>query len=114
MAAPYRTVLVKAKISRGGFSNERTYSIRAKDGMDFIGLAPWIYCFDTRNSRIQTEPVDDQSISGFVQARIISGPIAGPFKLSLPGGDVCVVEKSEIIEDPTIPAPPENYARVPV
>ncbi len=112
--AAYRTVVVKAKISRGGFANERTFAIQTAGGQEYIGLAPWIYCFDSHLARIQEEPADDRTTTGYVQARIISVQADGSYKLSLPGGDVCLVAKSQIKENPDIPAPPENYARVPV
>jgi hypothetical protein len=108
----YPTVLITARISRGGFGNERTYKIRAASGKDFTGLAAWLYCFDTQVHRLQEEP--EGEVPGFIEARIVNGRPDGPAKVWLPDGEVCYVARSELRSDLPIPPKPETPTNVPV
>ena len=110
-----RTVVVGARIFRGGFANERTYSFTTPDGLEYTGTAPWIYCFDEEMTRVEEEP-SDNGVRGFVQARVVKEVIDKPShsKLVFPGGDVYVVPNTVIKEGVEIPQLPESYARVPV
>jgi hypothetical protein len=111
--AVYRTVLVKAEISRGGFSNERTYTLQTPNGPQ-SGLAPWIYCFDKHLVHVKEEPPEEKVIKGFVQADVISDMPSGMVKLSLPGNDVYIVNKDQLDEKRSVPKLPEDYASVSV
>lgn len=101
----YPTVLIPARISRGGFGNERTYKIRSASGNDFTGLAAWPYCFDEKVRRIEEEPQEE--VTGFIEARVVNGAPDGAAKVWLPDGEVCYVARSELRSDLTIPPKPE-------
>lgn len=109
----YPTVLIPARISRGGFASERTYRIETPDGKGCVGLAPWAYTFTAPNQRIEEEPADGETINGFVQARVINGDPDGPAKVWLPDGEVCFVVRSLLNYTPIEPLP-ESSPHVPV
>jgi hypothetical protein len=110
--AVFPTTLIRARISRGGFANERTYTIRAASGSDFTGLASWQYCYNQNVQRSENEP--PKEFEGFVEARIINGQPNGPAKVWLPDGEVCYVPRSELRTDIPIPPKSEVVPNVPV
>lgn len=97
--AIYRKVLVPCTIERGGFGNERTYTVATAGGDNYIGIAPWIYCYNLEKKTVQDEPEIGKTIKGYVTGKVISGGVDA--KVSFPDGAVCLIVSSTLVTFPT-------------
>jgi len=98
--AIYRKVLVPCTIERGGFGNERTFTIEKSVGGSHVGIAPWIYCYNKEKIRVKDEPKVGETISGFVEGKKITKG-DGNVKVAFPDGSICIINAGELSEPPT-------------
>ena len=96
------TFALRCQLSRGGFSSERVFRVRAVNGAQFIGVAPPEYCFTEQGKPIgPDEPAPGTSMPGLVTARKVRTAADGTLLVSVPDGSVVSVRPELLIRRPT-------------
>jgi hypothetical protein len=96
---------IRCEFSLGGFSAERIFRIELPNGKLYTGAAPVYYCYP------QEQPSKGKGISkgekweGKVAARIVHQENGGKALVSIPDGEVIVVDASQIEALPQEPSP---------
>jgi hypothetical protein len=99
-----KTIAVKCRISRGGFSGERVVKVTASDGKDRIVLAPTHYCWNENREPLESDEPAAGEITGFVAAQEVSRA-AGKVTVTTPDGEVFSVRPDDITDRPPNPEP---------
>ncbi len=95
-------VRVRCVFSRGGFPNERKFTIDAPGGGAYTGTAPVRYCFNLENQRLTPdEPPPGDIMQGWMTARVIQST-GDRVTISVPDGGVCEI-RAEQIQDAHVP-----------
>jgi hypothetical protein len=92
---------IRCKISRGGFSGERVFTITA-NGVDHSGVGSRFYMWkEDRTPVDEGEPPIGQEIDGLVAARVldIDGTTA---TVTIPDGDVIEISVGELLDRPAM------------
>ena len=90
-------VLLRCRITRGGFSGERVFRLMQADPVEeYVGAAPVDYCFhlDRRPIGIE-EPGKGQPIEGLVTGRIIENG-GSLVRVLFPDGETVLMTTSQI------------------
>jgi hypothetical protein len=92
-----RVVLVKCRLSRGGFPSECVFRVTEPGNGPLTGTAPLHYCYDANHNRLQAEIAANQEIEGAVAGVEIEPRKPGDVRVYLPDGEVYVVNPNLII-----------------
>lgn len=103
-------ILVRCKVSRGGFPSEKVFRVTQSDGTEHIGAAPTNYFYSSPGKHFPPhKPADrDKWEPGFLLGRVIQESDT-VLLVSLPLADVLWVKKEAVTEYPQ-----EARAHVPV
>jgi len=103
---PSRKVfLLGCEIQRGGFSSERTFTIKTTDGGTLTGLANVHYCYNKEKMPLwsdrRVEPLkENETIVGYIECRVLE-EIGDRVTVDLPSSDTLCVSEKELVEMPT-------------
>lgn len=97
--ASQKTVQVRCRFARAGFSHERKFMIDAPSGGFYTGTAYIGHCFKDDGSALpDEEPPPGEIMEGLIEARIVKRD-GDTVAISVPDGEVCDVSAS-LIQDP--------------
>ena len=92
---------VPCKIENGGFSSERTFSIRLADGKVLEGTAHVDYLRDSKKRPLREDnPEPGEAISGFVACRKLRELQSGSVLIEVPSEYVIDVQEAELVALP--------------
>ena len=97
-----RMKAIACEISRGGFSDERVFSIPV-NGQNYQGVASRRHMW-TRDGRIieDGEPPLGKVIPGLIAARILEIKDEDIATVSIPDGEVITIPVSQLLDRPTV------------
>jgi hypothetical protein len=96
-----RMTAIACKISRGGFSDERVFSILIGENT-YQGVASRRHMWTEDRRPVEDgEPPIGQVISGFVAARVIQINKDTTATVSIPDGEVITIPVSQLVDRPT-------------
>src|SRR5688572_14697310 len=64
-----KSIAIKCRIGRGGFSGERVVRVTSADGNERVVLAPTHYCWNERREPLQADEPPAGEINGLVAAQ---------------------------------------------
>src|SRR5437660_10605060 len=104
---PNKLVALPSRISRGAFSKERVFEVALPEGEPHVGTAYFGYFWNDRGQSLSLdEPAPGQTIEGRVAAHIVADR-AEQLLVSVPDGEVILVNRSQLVDRP----PPSEPAR---
>jgi hypothetical protein len=105
-----RLIALPCRISKGAFSDERVFEIDLPDAPEpYVGAASRQYCWDQEGRPLsKDDPEEGVAIHGKIAARLL-GNRGEKALVSIPDGEVIVVNANQVI-----PRPPERVPNVPV
>jgi hypothetical protein len=104
-------ILVRCRISRGGFSSEKVFRVTLNDGTEHIGAAPAGYFFLQNKRQLPPDQPSrrGEQIAGFLTARIVAEEADDVLLVSVPLDEVLRLKREQTAEYPQ-----EGPAHVPV
>jgi hypothetical protein len=103
-------IALPCRITRGAFSNERVFEIDLPDTSEpYVGAASRQYCWDQEGRALgESDPEEGAIVDGQVAARLLEKR-GEKVLVSIPDGEVIVVNASQVRN-----RPPESAPHVPV